>query len=104
LPGLWILAAGCPFARACIPSPRTFSLSPSVTVAEEGTGWTFSPATLDALAGAVAAAVRCYRSSPAAWGAVVRRGMAADHSWEGAAEQYEKVLLGAKERRLAAAV
>ncbi|KIY97962.1 starch synthase [Monoraphidium neglectum] len=71
---------------------------------EEGTGWTFSPATLDALAGAVAAAVRCYRSSPAAWGAVVRRGMAADHSWEGAAEQYEKVLLGAKERRLAAAV
>jgi len=61
---------------------------------DEGTGWTFSPATAEALGDAVAAAVRCFRERPAGWKGVMERGMRVDHSWDDAAVKYERVLLG----------
>jgi glycogen synthase len=47
---------------------------------------------------AVASAVQVYRQSPSKWAAIGRRGMAADWGWDGAAQKYERVLLGLKQR------
>jgi glycogen synthase len=81
---------------------RTHARTHTPPHADEGTGWTFAPATAEALADAVAQAVRCFRDAPATWAGVMRRGMSADHSWEGAASAYERVLLRARQERLAA--
>jgi starch synthase len=51
------------------------------------TGFQFAPVTADALAAAVARAVRVYRN-PAAWRAMQQRGMATDVSWHRPAMQY----------------
>jgi starch synthase len=67
--------------------------------ADEGTGWTFAPASAEALGDAVASAVGVYRGEPAKWAAIRGRGMAADWGWGGASEKYERVLLGLKQRR-----
>jgi glycogen synthase len=66
---------------------------PLVNQPDEGTGWTFSPATPEAMTDAVASAVRCWRQDKAEWGRVVARGMRSDHSWDDAALKYERVLL-----------
>ncbi|KAI8473990.1 MAG: hypothetical protein J3K34DRAFT_156151 [Monoraphidium minutum] len=69
---------------------------------DDGTGWTFSPPTAEALAAAVGAAARCYRSERGRWAGVVARGMAGDYGWDRAAAKYEKVLLAAKAARAGA--
>lgn len=51
------------------------------------TGFQFAPVTADALANAVARAVRVYRD-PAAWRGLQHRGMATDVSWHRPAMQY----------------
>jgi starch synthase len=58
-----------------------------------GTGWTFTPATADALSNSVAEAVDVYRQKPARWRAIQANGMAKDFGWDIAAEQYERVFL-----------
>lgn len=54
-----------------------------------GTGYTFSPATLDALVDTLSSAVRLYSEEPEAWRALQLRGMRSDFSWGHAASQYE---------------
>ena len=56
-------------------------------VAEHATGFTFGPATPEALGGALARAIACYRQS-APWRQIMLRGMAQDFSWDTAAEKY----------------
>lgn len=58
----------------------------------EGTGWTFAPAEVEPMVAALSTAVELYREQPERWRALQLRGMAADFSWERAAQQYEVVL------------
>ncbi len=60
-----------------------------------GTGWTFSPALVEALVDAVSSAVQVYREQPARWHAMQLRGMRSDVGWSRAAAQYERVLADA---------
>ncbi len=67
------------------------------------TGFQFTPVTTDALANAVARAVRLYRD-PVAWRAMQQRGMATDVSWHRPAMQYAALYKDlAAERRKASA-
>ena len=74
--------------------PNTQKQTAQRAPADDGTGWTFAPATPAALGDAVAAAVRVFRCDPQRWRQVAARGMARDWSWDVAAARYEAVLLG----------
>ncbi len=54
---------------------------------QEGNGFTFEPATPAAMRETVRRAVAAYRDD-GRWAALVRRGMAEDHSWAVPAAQY----------------
>ncbi len=56
--------------------------------AESGNGFVFEAYTPEALLEALGRAVRLWRGDPAAWGRLVRRGMAEDRSWNGPAREY----------------
>ena len=57
-----------------------------------GTGWTFGPATSDAMCSAMATAVMTYREHRDAWIEIQKRGMRTDLSWSEAARQYEQIV------------
>lgn len=59
------------------------------TVSEKKTGFLFDEASPDAMLGAVRRAVSVWRTK--GWNALRRRCMRLDHSWDGAAEEYERV-------------
>ena len=56
-------------------------------VDKHATGFTFGPATPQALGGALTRAIRCYHQG-AQWHQLIHSGMAQDFSWHSAAEQY----------------
>ncbi|KAK3268497.1 hypothetical protein CYMTET_23005, partial [Cymbomonas tetramitiformis] len=56
-----------------------------------GTGLTFSPATADAMSGALFSAVDTYKHNRESWEGIMDRGMAQDFSWDRAASQWEQV-------------
>ncbi|CAI5511493.1 unnamed protein product [Closterium sp. Naga37s-1] len=57
----------------------------------DGTGWTFSPLTKEAMMGALWTAIQTYREHKDSWAGVMERGMLQDMSWNKAAEQYEQI-------------
>ncbi|CAI5976721.1 unnamed protein product, partial [Closterium sp. NIES-65] len=57
----------------------------------DGTGWTFSPLTKEAMMGALWTAIQTYREHKDSWARVMERGMLQDMSWNKAAEQYEQI-------------
>ncbi|KXZ41848.1 hypothetical protein GPECTOR_263g678 [Gonium pectorale] len=57
-----------------------------------GTGWTFAPATEEALLEAVGAALTVYEHHPDKWRAIQVAGMRRDFSWGRAAAQWEAVM------------
>ncbi|KAK8560993.1 hypothetical protein V6N13_026426 [Hibiscus sabdariffa] len=57
----------------------------------EGTGWTFSPLAKESMLQALRTAMMTYRDHKSTWGALMRRGMLRDFTWETAAIQYEQV-------------
>jgi starch synthase len=56
-----------------------------------GTGFLFSPATGNAMMGALTAAARLYREQPQRWRALMVNGMTQDWSWARAATRYEQI-------------
>jgi len=66
------------------------TIQPYTARARRANGFKFREATADALVRTVRQAVRLYHNK-AAWVPLMRRGMAADHSWETAAREYGKV-------------
>eukprot|EP00898_Chlorokybus_atmophyticus_P001292 jgi/Chlat1/2163/Chrsp17S02738 len=58
---------------------------------ETGTGWTFSPATVEGLMHALGLALHTYWHFPEAFRKLQLNGMAQDYSWDRAAEAYEEV-------------
>ncbi|GFH20557.1 starch synthase, chloroplastic/amyloplastic, partial [Haematococcus lacustris] len=61
---------------------------------DRGTGWTFSPASLEAFVDALTAAIKVLQEQPGEWRALQRRAMQQDLSWGKAARQYEIVYAG----------
>ena len=61
-----------------------------------GTGFLFSPPSVDALMGALGAALRVYREQPARWALLQKSCMRTDVSWNKAAVQYEQLFDWAK--------
>ncbi|GLC74455.1 hypothetical protein PLESTF_001514700 [Pleodorina starrii] len=61
---------------------------------DPGTGWTFSPATAEAMLDAVTAALAVYEHLPDKWRRIQVAGMRRDWSWSRAARQWEAVLEG----------
>lgn len=59
---------------------------------EEGTGWTFSPLTVQNMIEAMGAAVKTYRRDQCSWNSLMKRGMELNSSWDIAAEQYENLI------------
>lgn len=53
-----------------------------------GTGFKYQPYTVEALVGATKQAVDLYRTQPAAWANLQKRGMAQDYSWDSSAQAY----------------
>ncbi|EFJ40823.1 hypothetical protein VOLCADRAFT_99305 [Volvox carteri f. nagariensis] len=62
---------------------------------DPGTGWTFAPATAEAMLDSVTAALAVYEHHPDKWRRIQLAGMRRDFSWERAARQWEAVLEGA---------
>lgn len=56
-----------------------------------GTGWTFSPLSVEGMMGAMWTAIATYREQKDSWRGIMLRGMSSDMSWERAALQYEQV-------------
>jgi starch synthase len=57
-----------------------------------GTGWTFSPATAQALVATMKRAVSVYRNNPRRWRSIQVKGMEKDFGWSRAARSYEEVI------------
>ncbi|KAK9291369.1 hypothetical protein L1049_019315 [Liquidambar formosana] len=57
----------------------------------EGTGWTFSPLSIESMLAALGLAIETYRKHKSAWEGLMKRGMEKDFTWENAAIQYEQV-------------
>lgn len=57
----------------------------------EGTGWAFSPLSIESMLSALRLSVRTYRDHKASWEGIMKRGMERDYTWENAAIQYEQV-------------
>jgi starch synthase len=69
---------------------RTGGLADTVFDADErpdGNGFVFGPAEAGALLDAATRAITAWHDRPR-WSALMARGMAIDHSWDGPAEQY----------------
>uniref|UniRef100_A0A8R7VFQ9 Starch synthase, chloroplastic/amyloplastic n=2 Tax=Triticum urartu TaxID=4572 RepID=A0A8R7VFQ9_TRIUA len=58
---------------------------------EEGTGWAFSPLTVDKMLWALRTAMSTFREHKPSWEGLMKRGMTKDHTWDHAAEQYEQI-------------
>lgn len=63
---------------------------------EEGTGWTFQPATVDGLMHALGMALHTYWDYPDSFRKVQFNGMMKDFSWDRAAADYEQIFRWAK--------
>ncbi|GLI58561.1 hypothetical protein VaNZ11_000308, partial [Volvox africanus] len=61
---------------------------------DPGTGWTFAPASCEALLDAVTAALVVYENHPDKWRRIQLAGMRRDFSWNRAARQWEAVMEG----------
>ncbi|CAL1366369.1 unnamed protein product [Linum trigynum] len=57
----------------------------------DGTGWTFSPLSVDSMLWALRTAISTYRDHKESWEGMMKRGMEKDYSWDNAAVQYEQV-------------
>ena len=61
-----------------------------------GTGWTFSPCTVDAFTATLGQALDTYRNHPDSFADLQSRGMLRDSSWDKAAQEYEQIFEWAK--------
>ena len=64
--------------------------------AATGTGWTFSPCTVDAFISTLGQALETYREHPDSFRDLQSRGMIRDSSWDKAAQEYEQIFDWAK--------
>ena len=58
---------------------------------DDGTGWTFSPCTVDACIHILGMALSTYHNHPDSFRALQMRGMKRDSSWDRAAQSYEQI-------------
>ncbi|KAG2439232.1 hypothetical protein HXX76_004594 [Chlamydomonas incerta] len=75
-------------------SPWRRGLQGLQTRRDLGTGWTFAPASEEALLDAVSAALAIYERHPDKWRRIQLAGMRRDFSWGRAARQWESVIEG----------
>lgn len=68
----------------------------SADAAVTGTGWTFSPCTVDAFISTLGQALDTYRNHPDSFKDLQSRGMVRDSSWDKAAQEYEQIFEWAK--------
>ena len=73
-------------------SPWRRGLQGLQTRRDLGTGWTFAPASEEALLDAVSAALQIYERHPDKWRRIQLAGMRRDFSWGRAARQWESVI------------
>ncbi|XP_058095886.1 soluble starch synthase 1, chloroplastic/amyloplastic [Magnolia sinica] len=57
----------------------------------QGTGWTFSPLTMESMLVALQVAIQTYREHKSSWEGLMKRGMTREYTWDKAAVQYEQV-------------
>ena len=65
-------------------------------VAVTGTGWTFSPCTVDAFISTLGQSLQTYRDHQDSFRDLQSRGMIRDSSWDKAAQEYEQIFDWAK--------
>lgn len=65
-------------------------------VAVTGTGWTFSPCTVDAFIATLTQSLQTYRDHQDSFRDLQSRGMIRDSSWDKAAQEYEQIFEWAK--------
>ncbi|KAL5225683.1 hypothetical protein ABZP36_012322 [Zizania latifolia] len=58
---------------------------------EQGTGWAFSPLTIEKMLWALRTAISTYREHKSSWEGLMKRGMSSDFTWDHAASQYEQI-------------
>ena len=79
------------------------ALQPSIDPAPgTGTGWTFSPCTVEAFIAMLGNVLDTYREHPDSFRALQHRGMERNSSWDKAAAEYEQIFAWAKVRGLVA--
>ena len=83
-------------ARDAIAACAQQGLRWCVDAAATGTGWTFSPCTVDAFTSTLGQALDTYRHHKDSFKELQARGMVRDSSWDKAAQEYEQIFEWAK--------
>ncbi|EAZ35910.1 hypothetical protein OsJ_20213 [Oryza sativa Japonica Group] len=67
------------------------NFNPFAEKGEQGTGWAFSPLTIEKMLWALRMAISTYREHKSSWEGLMKRGMSSDFTWDHAASQYEQI-------------